>query len=63
MYRYFVSQSSEFPPHNLCIASERVFIAVSICFIIDSVRRLLDTPPILKILIISLGAAVPQSVQ
>jgi hypothetical protein len=27
-YRYFVSQSSEFCRHNLCVASQRVFIVV-----------------------------------
>jgi hypothetical protein len=29
---------------NLCVAYKRVFIVVSICFVIDSVRKLLDTP-------------------
>jgi hypothetical protein len=29
---------------NLCIASQRVFIVVSMSFVIDSVRKLLDTP-------------------
>jgi hypothetical protein len=28
---------------NLCIASQRVFIVVSVYFVIDSVRKLLDT--------------------
>jgi hypothetical protein len=28
---------------TLCVASQRVFIAVSVYFIIDSVRKLLDT--------------------
>jgi hypothetical protein len=28
----------------LCVASQRVFIVVRICFVIDSVRKLLDTP-------------------
>jgi hypothetical protein len=28
----------------LCVASQRVFIAVVVYFVIDSVRRLLDTP-------------------
>jgi hypothetical protein len=30
---------------TLRIASQRVFIAVSVYFIIDSVRKLWDTPP------------------
>jgi hypothetical protein len=41
LYRYFVSQSSEFCRHNtLCCFS------TSVCcyFVIDSVRKLLDTP-------------------
>jgi hypothetical protein len=29
---------------TLCAASQRVFIVVSIYFVIDSVRKLLDTP-------------------
>jgi hypothetical protein len=29
---------------TLCIVSERVFIAVSVYFVIDSVWKLLDTP-------------------
>jgi hypothetical protein len=29
---------------TLCVASQRVFIVVSVCFVIDSVRKLLDTP-------------------
>jgi hypothetical protein len=29
---------------TLCVASERVFIVVSIYFVIDLVRKLLDTP-------------------
>jgi hypothetical protein len=28
---------------TLCVASQRVFIVV-VCFVIDSVRKLLDTP-------------------
>jgi len=40
-----VSQSSKFCRHNLCVASQRVFIAVVVVvdFVIDSVRKLLDT--------------------
>jgi hypothetical protein len=29
---------------TLCVASQRVFIVVSVYFVIDSVRELLDTP-------------------
>jgi hypothetical protein len=29
---------------TLCVASQRVFIFVSVYFVIDSVRKLLDTP-------------------
>jgi hypothetical protein len=39
-----VSQSSEFRRPNLCVASQRVFIVVVVYFVIDSVRKLLDTP-------------------
>jgi hypothetical protein len=28
---------------NLCVLSQRVFIVVSVYFVIDSVRKLLDT--------------------
>jgi citrate lyase synthetase len=44
LYRYFVSQSSEFCFITLCIASQRVFVVVAVYFVIDSVRKLLDTP-------------------
>jgi hypothetical protein len=41
----FVSHSSEFCRHKtLCVAFQRVFIVVSVYFVIDSVRKLLDTP-------------------
>jgi hypothetical protein len=30
---------------TLCVASQRVFIVVSIYFVTESVRKLLDTPP------------------
>jgi len=44
LYRYFPSQSSEFCRHNpLCCFSTSVYL-VSIYFIIDPVRKLLDTP-------------------
>jgi hypothetical protein len=33
-----------FAARTLCVASQRVFIVVSVCFFIDSVRKLLDTP-------------------
>jgi hypothetical protein len=36
-------QSSEFYRLTLCIASQRVFIFVSLYFVINSVRNLLDT--------------------
>jgi hypothetical protein len=39
-----VSKSSEFCSHNLCVASQRVFIVIITYFVIDSVRKLLDTP-------------------
>jgi hypothetical protein len=29
---------------TLCVASQQVFIVVSVYFVIDSVRKLLDTP-------------------
>jgi hypothetical protein len=29
---------------TLCVASQRVFIVVNVYFVIDSVRKLLDTP-------------------
>jgi hypothetical protein len=43
LYRYFVSQSSEFCRHNRLYCSQRVFIIV-VYFVIDSVRKLLDIP-------------------
>jgi hypothetical protein len=44
LYRYFVSQSSEFTAIiNLYVASQGVFIVV-VYFVIGSVRKLLDTP-------------------
>jgi hypothetical protein len=33
-----------FPAITLCVVSQRVFIVVSIYFVIDSVRKLLITP-------------------
>jgi hypothetical protein len=30
---------------TLCVASQAVFIVVVVHFVIDSVRKLLDTPP------------------
>jgi hypothetical protein len=42
-----VSQSSEFCTITLCVASQRVFIVV-VYFVIDSVRKLLDTPSYTK---------------
>jgi hypothetical protein len=29
---------------NLCVASQQVFLVVGVYFVIDSVRKLLDTP-------------------
>jgi hypothetical protein len=29
---------------TLCVASQQVFVVVSVYFVIDSVRKLLDTP-------------------
>jgi hypothetical protein len=34
---------------TLCVASERVFIVVVVHFVIDSVRKLLDTPSYLSL--------------
>jgi hypothetical protein len=42
LYRYFVSQSSEFCRHNPLCCFSRGFIVVH--FVMDSVRKLLDTP-------------------
>jgi hypothetical protein len=44
LYRYFVKQSVSFAAITLCVASQRVFIVVVVYFVIDSVRKLLDTP-------------------
>jgi len=44
LYRYFVSQYSQFSAIILCVASQQVFIVAVVYFIIDSVRKLLDTP-------------------
>jgi hypothetical protein len=35
---------ASFAAITLCIASQRVFVVVSVYFVIDSVRKLLDTP-------------------
>jgi hypothetical protein len=29
---------------TLCVASQRVSVVVSVCFVMDSVQKLLDTP-------------------
>jgi hypothetical protein len=29
---------------TLCVASQGIFVVVSVCFVIDSVQKLLDTP-------------------
>jgi len=33
-----------FTPITICVASQRVLIVVSVYFVIESVRKLLDTP-------------------
>jgi hypothetical protein len=33
-----------FAATNICVASQRVLIVVSVYFVMDSVRKLLDTP-------------------
>jgi uncharacterized membrane protein len=33
---------------TICVASQRVFIVILVYFVIDSVRKLLDTPPTYK---------------
>jgi hypothetical protein len=33
-----------FVPITLCVASQRVFVVVSLYFVIDSIRKLLDKP-------------------
>jgi hypothetical protein len=43
LYHLRVSPVS-FAAITLCVASQRVFIVVSVHFVIDSVRKLLDTP-------------------
>jgi hypothetical protein len=35
---------ASFAAITLCVASQRVFVFVSVYFVIDSVRKLLDTP-------------------
>jgi hypothetical protein len=42
LYPYFVNLLS-FAAITLCVASQRVFIVVSVYFVIDSVRKRLDT--------------------
>jgi hypothetical protein len=34
---------------TLCVAFQRVFIVVSVYFLIDSVRKLLDTPSFVNV--------------
>jgi hypothetical protein len=52
LYRYFISQSSEFCRHNpLCCFLTSVCIFVSVYFVSDSVRKLLDTPYYVAVLI------------
>jgi hypothetical protein len=40
----FLVSIVSFAAITLCVASQRVFIVVSVYFVIDSVRKLLDTP-------------------
>jgi hypothetical protein len=40
---------------TLCVASQRVFIVVSVYFVIDSVRKLLETPSYIVCIAISQG--------
>jgi len=49
LYRYFVSQSSEFCRHNPFRGQQRIKTKVSVYFVIDWVRKLLDTPSFLQI--------------
>jgi hypothetical protein len=44
LYRYVVSQLMSFATITICVASQRVFIVVDVYFVIDSVRKRLDTP-------------------
>jgi len=45
LYRYFVSQSSEFCLHNpLCCFSTRVYFCFCCLFLYGSVQKLLDVP-------------------
>jgi hypothetical protein len=39
LYRYFVSSAAI----TLCVVSQRAFIVVNAYFVVDSVRKLLDT--------------------
>jgi hypothetical protein len=47
---------------SLCVASQRVFIVVSVYFVIDSVRKLLNTPSYICILLISNSVRQPAKV-
>jgi hypothetical protein len=48
---YFMSQCCEFCCHNHFVASQQVFIFVSVYFVIESVRKLLDTPSCILFLV------------
>jgi len=50
-----VSQSSEFATLILCVASQRVVPKVSLYFVIDSVRKLLDAPSYIRCPLYILG--------
>jgi hypothetical protein len=54
-YRYIVSPVS-FAAITLCVASQRVFI-VAVYFVIDSVRKSLDTPSYVSIWLAQRSAA------
>jgi hypothetical protein len=41
---------------TICAASQRVFIVVTVYFVIDSVRKLLDTPSYFTTLLLIQGA-------
>jgi hypothetical protein len=49
---------------TLCVASQRVFIVVSVYFVIDSVRKRLDTPSYYEVEVTSSGITfIPSSVK
>jgi len=44
LYRYFVVSLVSFSAIIICVASQRVFVAVVLHLVIDSVQKLLVTP-------------------